>query len=77
MQALANMLCKILHGEDLNVTSRWNNALEHMAEHYVIFVMIGQFAYFAHQNCSFWWAKQTNWPSMINDKDDVMVCHMF
>ena len=32
--------------------------LEHLTDHYIIFVMIGQFPCFAHQNYGFWWAKQ-------------------
>ena len=41
-------------------TSRFDKTLEHVTDHYVIFAIIGQFACFAHQNYSFWWAKQVH-----------------
>ena len=52
-----------------------NKTLEHVADHYILFIMIGQFSCFAHQNRGFWWAKQAHWPIMV--KMNVMVCHMF
>ena len=40
--------------------SSGNITLEYVTDHYVISIMIGQFACFAHENHDFWWAKQAH-----------------
>jgi len=37
-----------------------NKILEHVTNLYASFIVIGQFACFAHQNRGFWWAKQAH-----------------
>ena len=48
--------CSSKSGKKLNKMEQ-NKTLEQATDHYVISIMIGLFACFAHQNFSFWWEK--------------------
>ena len=52
-----------------------NKSLEHVTNHYIIFIVIGQSACFAHQNPQFLVGKTSELTN--HDKDDVIVCQVF
>ena len=42
----------------LKIPATCNKNLEHVTDHSIISIVIGQLACCAHQNRGFWWAKQ-------------------